>query len=53
MCCPYWDIRNDKPYQLNGYCELLKIGDWMEKPYSELWDQVKYCGISEAYGDEC
>ena len=52
MCCPYWSIRGNKPYQLNGYCKLMDIGDWTKEYYTELWNQVKCCEISEAYGDE-
>jgi len=29
--CPYWSIREDQPYQFNGYCSFLKIGDWENK----------------------
>ena len=51
MCCPYWSLKNDKPYQMNGYCKLVNIGDW-EDDTSELWDQVKICGINEMYEKE-
>lgn len=55
--CPYWEIRDDKPNQRNGYCKYLKRGDWQAKPgkkwpkgaplsaLSLLWDQVKECGM--------
>ena len=26
--CPYWDLREDKPYQRNGYCSFMEKGDW-------------------------
>ena len=48
ILCPYWKINKNKPEQLNGYCEYLKIGDWMEDSIGLLWDQVKECGINEA-----
>jgi hypothetical protein len=51
MLCPHWSINKNHPHQLNGYCGLMKIGDWMEYA-GELWDQVKMCGINEAYTDE-
>ena len=43
-CCPYWESRDDKPEQSNGYCKYLKLGDWMENGTSLLFDQVKECG---------
>ena len=51
ICCPYWSLRKDKPHQMNGYCSMLEVGDWM-KDVSDLWDQVKMCNINEVYGDE-
>jgi len=48
ICCPYWKEEEGRPYQLNGYCELLEIGDWMDDPRAgELWDQIKVCTINE------
>ena len=35
--CPYWDVREDKPDQENGYCHYLEKGDWnvnKEKRYN-------------------
>ena len=26
--CPYWELREDKPSQMNGYCHFLEKGDW-------------------------
>lgn len=45
--CPYWDLIEDKPEQLNGYCRYLEIGDWMERSGGLLWDQCKECGIKD------
>jgi hypothetical protein len=45
--CPFWKINENKPHQLNGYCEYLKLGDWMQGYSSVLWDQVKECDINE------
>lgn len=59
--CPFWSINKNMPYQNNGYCSLLDLGDWMDDDrniYTEektgknmhiglLWDQVKACGINE------
>ena len=52
MTCPYWGLDKKRLHQLNGYCRLMEIGDWMEKSYSDLWDQCKCCGINEGWGDE-
>lgn len=44
--CPHWSLNPNKPIQENGYCDLLKRGDW-DVPYlSLLWDQCKECGIN-------
>lgn len=46
--CPYLKIRRDKPEQRNGYCRLLKAGDWMPHPHGTmlLWDGCKECGVN-------
>lgn len=44
--CPYWSIVEDKPYQKNGYCSFLGIGDWEGSEvagFGLLWDHVKLC----------
>ncbi len=42
--CSYWEIRQDKPYQENGYCSFLEEGDWeTDGPLRLLWDMVKEC----------
>jgi len=41
--CPYWSLVKDKPYQENGYCSYLKLGDWEIEGLSLLWDQCKEC----------
>lgn len=45
--CPYWSIREDKPYQMNGYCSFINAGDWEDDWCGLLWDQVKECGVNE------
>ncbi len=45
--CPYWDLREDKPDQDNGYCNFLKCGDWESRVMGLLWDQCKECGIKD------
>jgi hypothetical protein len=50
--CPFWTQNRNMPSQMNGYCALLKKGDWMKDGTFLLWDQVKECGINEDYGDE-
>ncbi len=45
--CPYWDLDEKKEKQNNGYCHLLKIGDWFSDHSSFcLWDSLKECGIN-------
>lgn len=46
--CPYWKRNGHKSDQRDGYCRLLKVGDWMSRPHGTmlLWDQVKECGIN-------
>lgn len=39
--CPYWDILDWLPTQLNGYCHLLNESDFIHGGL--LWDQVKEC----------
>lgn len=41
--CPYWALSSSQPEGANGYCALLKLGDWMEHGTFMLWDQVKEC----------
>jgi hypothetical protein len=46
-CCPFWELRKDRFYQQNGYCNYLQEGDWEAiNHHSLLWDQVKECGIN-------
>jgi hypothetical protein len=51
--CPYWKCNGKKPAKENGYCRLLKRGDWMRVQNGKLigigllWDQVKECGIHD------
>ena len=43
--CPFLETRDDKPEQANGYCRLLRKGDWMKDGTFLLWDQCKECGV--------
>jgi len=45
--CEYWELRPDKPPQMNGYCRFLKEGDWESRRFGLLWDQCKECGVNE------
>lgn len=45
--CPYWSKNPDQPYQENGYCALLGMGDWAIGDGSLLWDQCKECGVKD------
>lgn len=60
--CPFWSLDIDRPYQRNGYCSFLQVGDWdtrvpddmpgfPESALSLIWDQCKECGVNE--DDEC
>lgn len=44
--CPFHVMRDDKPYQMNGYCSYLRLGDWMKNGTSLLFDQVKECDLN-------
>lgn len=38
--CPYWKLKNDLPYQHNGYCEYLGKSDMdLNKEYHERLKQ--------------
>lgn len=45
--CPHWTLNGHKRDQENGYCRLMKKGDWMHLGPWLLWDQVKECGINK------
>ena len=46
--CPFYKKVYGKPIQMNGYCGLLKRGDWQTaKGIGMLWDEVKECGINK------
>lgn len=45
--CPFWDSNENQLHQSNGYCHLLKLGDWMKEASGLLWDQLKECTINE------
>lgn len=47
--CPYWSLNKDKPYQENGYCHYMKLGDWESEGLSLLWDQCKECGENDEW----
>ena len=44
--CPFLDSRL-KYDQNNGWCHLLKRGDWFKKSSGLLWDSCKECGIND------
>jgi hypothetical protein len=35
--CPYWSLNKDHEYQNNGYCSLLKSGDWETSKEKGHW----------------
>ena len=45
--CPHYDLIKGKPDKMNGYCHLLKCGDW-ENGNSNLFDFDKICGINNS-----
>lgn len=47
VMCPFWEMRRDKPEQEQGFCRMLRAGDWMRSPRGTmlLWDQCKECGF--------
>lgn len=49
--CPYWDMDENRPSQMNGYCWFLEQGDWEEGAGGLLWDQCKSCGLNDQYED--
>ena len=50
--CPYWDMDDDQPQQMNGYCWFLEKGDWEEDGTDLLFDQVKECGVNYPDDDD-
>lgn len=49
--CPFWEKREGKPSQEDGYCHYLNFGDWESETLSLLWDQVKECGINDDFDE--
>ena len=51
--CPYWEKRDDKLPQENGYCKFMEYGDWEDQEHMTLlWDMVKECGLNEWYNED-
>lgn len=46
--CPFWDIDETKEVQENGYCHLLKQGDFDFEHFGLLWDKCKECGVNDS-----
>jgi len=44
--CPYWDKAENGQEHEDGYCWLMRKGDW-DPDMDLLWDQCKACGIRE------
>jgi len=51
--CPYWDIDEDQPEQMNGYCWFMEYGDWEDGGGGLLWDSCKECGINDPDDLDC
>lgn len=59
IACPHLKIRKDRRQQSNGYCRLLKVGDYTQgkvkckdgrdipRATFLLWDACKECGIRD------
>jgi len=45
--CPYYKKIMKYNSQEDGYCRLMKMGDWQEDGTFLLWDGVKECGIKD------
>lgn len=52
--CPYLKRLPNKPPHRNGYCRLLKAGDWMPHPHGTmfLWDAVKECDVNRGSDED-
>jgi hypothetical protein len=52
--CPFWARNGMKREQEDGYCRLIKKGDWMPNPHGTmlLWDQVKECGVNADFSED-
>lgn len=46
--CPYWDKAENAEEQNNGYCWLMRKGDW-DTDMDLLWDQCKSCGFNDSF----
>ncbi|MDF2880119.1 MAG: hypothetical protein K0R54_676 [Clostridiaceae bacterium] len=50
--CPFWELDTSKQLCSNGFCHLLKKGDWEENlnvnnnTKGNLWDCIKECNIN-------
>jgi len=44
LVCPYWERKNKRPEQENGYCHFIEKGDWQDNGTMLLWDMCKECG---------
>lgn len=44
LSCKWRSINKNKEYQMNGYCQYLKKGDWENGLFSLIWDGCKECG---------
>ena len=51
--CPFWSKESQliKCNQDNGYCYLIKKGDWQDG-FSILWDSCKECGLNDDYDED-
>ena len=51
--CKYWDLFENKPKSMNGYCHYLSLGDWMTKEThgvegtTLIFDECKECGVNK------
>jgi len=52
VACPYWDLIEDQPDQMNGYCHYTETGDFDAEGLSLLWDMCKECDINDDWDDE-
>lgn len=50
--CPHWSTNGRKRDRQDGYCRLMRVGDWMGRGASLLWDQVKECGVNRGGAED-
>ena len=50
--CPYWKLISDRPYQENGWCSLMEIGD-VELNSKDIWIDMKTMETVRGFRGSC